>query len=746
MIRFFSTVLLIFCVTTFVKSQQAQVAQASQAKTLGNISKMPPAIKSRIKQGDNAFAKEAYAEAYDKYLRALSFVKTKDSAAEAWLNYKIGRSQFYLNHHKNACDYFKMVWDDGYRDFQFLKEYANTLLIVGRLSDFDKIISAINIKDTTISILKASAELVRANRNGTASYTLSMRDIHPMSQLNTAYSDYGAGLFSDKVVFSSSRFIPDVSTKIDPGTGQGYSHLYSASYDAANSTYVNPVVLKGDFPVEGNIGTFSFDAAKNIAYFMWSMDDKNGIYTLSPMGDRWAGITEFQLNYQQGGTVFGGYVGHPSISPNGNQLLFTVKDVNRGSSTDIWIVEKAPQTAKSTRKTTSRVSNPKQTAKQAAPPTRKPKKGEKPSSDVIINSEWGMPHRYGSIINTAQTESFPQWLDDNSFVFSSNGKVGFGGLDMYLVRLGKDHKEVESVEHLPPPINSSFDDHSFIYDKKNKAIIFSSNRPTKYGITDNLYMFNNAGAVITISGRVYDSIGRNTLAPYVVLINGDTALPDYRGFYSLSGLPAGVFVITAAAEGYVSETRTINLDSVSSVLPIVVTREVNFGLLRETVAQKSTYITRDELSPANPQQQRTEPQTYRAPVEQSKEPVEQTAKYQPSYAAPVEQVEQVEQPKQSVEQTAKYQPSYSAPVEQPKEPIEQSATYQPSYSVPVEQPKEPVEQAATYQPSYNVPVAPVESAEPEEAVEPRTITPQPIESKPIIQEPATVQSTVQHVC
>jgi outer membrane protein OmpA-like peptidoglycan-associated protein len=682
MIRFFGTVLLVFCVTILVQSQQAPIAQSSQGKTLGNVSEMPSAVKTRIKQGDNAFEKEAYAAAYDKYLRALSFVNAKDTASKAWLNYKIGRSQFYLNHHKNACDYYKMVWDDGYRDFQFLKEYANTLLIVGRLNDFDKVVSAINIKDSTISILKASAELVRTNRNGTLSHTLSMSDIHPMSQLNTAFSDYGVGLFSDKMVFSSSRFILGANTKIDPGTGQGYSHLYSATYDAANSTYVNPTLLKGEFPIDGNIGTFSFDAAKNIAYFMWSMDDKNGIYTLSPMGDRWAGISEFQFNYKQGGTIFGGHVGHPSISPNGNRLLFTVKDLDRGSSTDIWIVEKAPQTAKSTRRT-SRVSNPKQTAKQAAPQTRKPKKGEKASSDVIINSEWGMPYRYGAIINTSQTESFPQWLDDNSFVFSSNGKVGFGGLDMYMVKLGKDYKEVKSVEHLPPPINSSFDDHSFVYDKTNRAIIFSSNRPTKYGITDNLYMFKNAGAVVTISGRVYDSISRNTLAPYMVLINGDTALPDYRGIYNLSRLPAGVFVITASAEGYVSRTDTINLDSISSILPIVVAREVNFGLLKEAVVSKSTYITRDETSPANPQQQRNELQTYRAPVEQ------------------------------------------------PKEPVEQEATYQPSYSAPVEQPKEPVEQEATYQPSYS---APVTSAEP---VQPQTVMPQPI-----IQEPATPQAAI----
>jgi outer membrane protein OmpA-like peptidoglycan-associated protein len=450
------------------------------------------------------------------------------------------------------------------------------------------------VKDTFINILKASAELVRANRSSSVVSPISMSDIHPLSAINTPFSDYGAGLLNDQIVFSSSRFLPNTRIEIDPGTGQSYSRLFYVTYDGSQKTWVNPTQLRGMFPIEGNIGTFSFDSRRNTAYFMWSIENKNGIYTVQQIGgNNWTALAEFEFNYTVGSTVFGGNVGHPSISSDGNRLLFTVKDIDRGTGTDIWIVERIAQGNKSAKKST-KVSTPKQTAKKAAPKIIKPKKGEKANPQVILDKDWGQPYRFGSLVNTPHTESFPQWLDDNTFVYSSNGRVGFGGLDMYMVKLDKDYKTVKSVEHLPAPINSSYDDHSFLYDKNHKNIIFSSNRPTKYGVTDNLYLFDKADAIVQISGTVYDSLTGAVLAPYMVVLDGDTLQPDYKGVYSKNGLSTGVYVLTASSNGYISKTDTLYLDSVSSILPVVVKEEKNFYLVRESVVQKSAFITRGQ--------------------------------------------------------------------------------------------------------------------------------------------------------
>ncbi|MDR2556470.1 MAG: hypothetical protein LBC49_02010, partial [Bacteroidales bacterium] len=667
---------------------------SSSEKTLSEIKKLPAMARKRMKQGDEAMAKEAYADAYDKYLRALSF--TKDTALQPLVYYKIGQSQLLLNHHKNAYDYFRMVWDKGYRDFQFLKEYAGVLLVVGRLNDFDKVIDATEktgVKDTAINVLKASAELVRANKNNSITSPVSMSDIYPLSAINTPFSDYGVGLLDDQIVFSSSRFIPDTKVEIDPGTGQEYSRLFYATYDNNQKMWVNPTQLKGMFPIEGNVGTFSFDSKRNTAYFMWSIDDKNGIYTVQRTGgNNWSNLTEFQFNYTVGGTVFGGNVGHPSLSPDGNMLLFTVKDINRGTSTDIWIVERTAQGSKDTKKST-RISTPKQTAKKASPKIVKPKKGEKANPQVVLDKDWGQPSRFGSLVNTPQTESFPQWLDDYTFVYSSNGKVGFGGLDMYMVKLDKDRKTVKSVEQLPAPINSSYDDHSFVYDKNHKSVIFSSNRPTKYGITDNLYLFDKAGAVIHVSGTVYDSLTGAVLAPYMVMFDGDTLQPDYKGVYSKDGLSAGVYILTASSDGYISKTDTLYLDSVSSILPVVVLKEKDFYLVKGEIVQKSTFITREQPNSETNSVRRTRSKD----VDVSDVKISAPATYNvPTYSEPAYS-EPVAGPVYDEPVVAAVEPTYSVP----------AASVEPTYSKPIDtvKPTTYSESASSVESTYSKPAA-----------------------------------------
>ena len=186
-ILFFAIVTGVWIVSAAHVSQVSQTA--SSEKTLTSINKLPAMARARIKKGDEAIAKETYADAYDKYLRALSFVK--DASLQPLVYYKIGQSQLLLNHHKNAYDYFSMVWDKGYRDFQFLKEYARVLLTVGRLNDFDEVMEAIRItgvKDTLVNVLKESAELVRANRNNHDISPISMSDVYPLSAVNTPFA------------------------------------------------------------------------------------------------------------------------------------------------------------------------------------------------------------------------------------------------------------------------------------------------------------------------------------------------------------------------------------------------------------------------------------------------------------------------------------------------------------------------------------------------------------------------------
>ena len=107
---------------------------------------------------------------------------------------------------------------------------------------------------------------------------------------------------------------------------------------------------------------------------------------------------------------------------------------------------------------------------------------------VQVNKDWGAPIRFDSLVNTKGREAFPQWLNDTCFVFASDGHVGMGGLDLYIAAFDQKHRKVSKVRHIPAPVNSSFDDHGLVWDSVRERVVFSSNRYTKPGYRDHLYI------------------------------------------------------------------------------------------------------------------------------------------------------------------------------------------------------------------------------------------------------------------
>ena len=110
-------------------------------------------------------------------------------------------------------------------------------------------------------------------------------------------------------------------------------------------------------------------------------------------------------------------MGHPALTPDGARLYFVADALPGGyGGKDIWYVEK---------------------------------EGEK----------WGLPVNAGELINTAGDEMFPVVREDGTLYFSSNGRYGFGGLDLYKVET-EDGKS--RVVHLPAPLNSGADDFGIV--------------------------------------------------------------------------------------------------------------------------------------------------------------------------------------------------------------------------------------------------------------------------------------------
>ncbi|MBN2669463.1 MAG: OmpA family protein, partial [Bacteroidales bacterium] len=113
----------------------------------------------------------------------------------------------------------------------------------------------------------------------------------------------------------------------------------------------------------------------------------------------------------------------------------------------------------------------------------------------------------GNKINTVGDEVTPFYRSsDRLLCFSSDGWPGNGGLDVF-----KTHGELKKwgeISHLPPGINSSYDDLNFTSSKHDNSGLFTSNRPGGVKLfnetcCDDLYEFTDiANVQIFLTGNI----------------------------------------------------------------------------------------------------------------------------------------------------------------------------------------------------------------------------------------------------
>ncbi|MDO6597039.1 hypothetical protein Q4512_08935 [Oceanihabitans sp. 2_MG-2023] len=103
------------------------------------------------------------------------------------------------------------------------------------------------------------------------------------------------------------------------------------------------------------------------------------------------------------------------------------------------------------------------------------------------NNVFGKPENVGPKVNTRKKELFPFIAKDNTLYFSSNRPKGKGQLDIYKSEMLEDGTYSEA-QLLDGPINSRFDDYSFMIKDDLKTGYFTSTRPKGKG-GDDLYYF-----------------------------------------------------------------------------------------------------------------------------------------------------------------------------------------------------------------------------------------------------------------
>ncbi len=176
--------------------------------------------------------------------------------------------------------------------------------------------------------------------------------------------------------------------------------------DAQNG-YRSPIALTAD----GNTAYFSKATYVKPLYGIFSKKELvHKIYRADKVKGQWKNIKEVALcpkNYSSK---------HPAVSPDGKRLFFASDMPGTFGEYDIYV------------------------------------------SAIRSDGSLGVAKNLGKKVNTKKNDLYPNIVDGNTLFFASEGRKGYGGLDIYMAEVGQ--RKVGLAMNLGSPINSAKDDFS----------------------------------------------------------------------------------------------------------------------------------------------------------------------------------------------------------------------------------------------------------------------------------------------
>ena len=346
------------------------------------------------------------------------------------------------------------------------------------------------------------------------------------TKINSGKSDFGPNFYSNnQIIFSSSE--DATGSKNYDWSNEPFLDLFVAEIDSLG-VLVDRERLGGEVNTKYHESSATISKDGKTMYFTRnnyfngklrkSRDNvvKLKVYKATKNDDNsWGSVKELPFN----GNDFS--VAHPALSPDGKKLYFSSDMPGTFGKSDIWFVY------------------------------------------IYDNEEYSQPINLGPNVNTEFRESFPFIDDSFNLFYSSDGKMGLGGFDVFSSKLNS-RGFPSKTQNLGIPLNSPFDDFGFVFKEQLGFGYFSSNRsgpngsssdqvyritrtlrpktevalPLNEGLQNNLDYRKPQECSPSISGSVYDMYTRELLVGSLVeLLNQnnnpiDETIADEKGqFY-----------------------------------------------------------------------------------------------------------------------------------------------------------------------------------------------------------------------
>ena len=425
--------------------------------------------------GNYHFDKESYKKAIERF----SKVENKNLDVLR----KLGKSYLNLNNIDSSEHYYKIVAEKTNNSVDWYN-YSHTLYMNNKFDEAENIRSKY-----ANSSMEKRADIFKNNKaHKQLLNKISKVDLVNLS-INTKNSDFGAyaikndstntyyTLFTSANVSSfkdikKSKFIkPDQPTYDIFKTQLNYPSLevsspLSLSGELSNEYQEGPAIVTKDQKTVYFTRSNSLDADDDVLYL--------SLYSVSSgMLDQPDSIVPFSVNNDHYSVM------HPTISNDGKNIFFSSNMPGGYGGLDLYYCEiKGFET-------------------------------KKINGNLKKVNKLSDPINLGNRINTEGNEVFPYFMNDNILFYSSDGRIGLGGLDIFIAQNYLD-TSLTKIDNLGKPFNSPKDDFSFFISQDIKFGFLSSNRFGGKG-DDDIYCFKLNVSISEGTDDYYTMIKGETL-------------------------------------------------------------------------------------------------------------------------------------------------------------------------------------------------------------------------------------------
>lgn len=374
-------------------------------------------------------------------------------------------------------------------------------------------------------------------------------------------SDFSPMLWGEEgteLYFTSTRNSA-TGDEISDITGMKSADIFVSRKDERGK-WLNPEAVEGDVNSEYDEGACCFSQDGNKMYLTVCPTDPNfprmaEIWIANRSDASWAKPSKLKITAD----TLSSYA-HPALSPDGKWLYFSSDMPGGVGGIDLWRAQLGSD-----------------------------------GVEIVEN--------LGSSINTEGDEMFPAFRPSGELYFSSDGRGGMGGLDLFFA-VEDTVTDTWKVEHLPVPMNSMGHDFGITFEGFRNRGYFSSSRSTGGRGWDKIYSFSYPEISQTIKGWVYEADGYELTDAEVYIVGNDgtqrTVGVRNDGSFEIKAEPGASYVFLATCKGYlnyynqmVADTTALEYQYVlqfplaSTMIPVLV-RGVFFEFDKATLTPEST--------------------------------------------------------------------------------------------------------------------------------------------------------------